>query len=385
MPVAMNLQQPPLSLYIHLPWCESKCPYCDFNSHPIKTVIKEEEYLQALLLDLAQDSEHLESRSIISIFIGGGTPSLFSASSVARLISGIRGMIAVDNDAEITLEANPGSSDSGRFVGYREAGVNRLSLGVQTFSDDKLLVLGRAHNSVQARLAIEAAIEAGFTNVNIDLMFGLPSQNAKEAKNDLVTALEYQPQHLSLYQLTIEPNTYFAVHKPTLPDEETDSQIRETIYKITCAAGYNRYEISAFAKPDAYCRHNRNIWQFGDYVGIGAGAHGKVTSKNSVTRYMKEKQPDKYIEKVSVGSASIYSNILSTKDLCFEFMLNALRLSEGFLISDFEKRTGVRFLVISQQIHEAVTKGLVQNENGVVKTTELGRLFLDDLVELFLP
>jgi oxygen-independent coproporphyrinogen-3 oxidase len=378
-------QPPPLSLYVHLPWCESKCPYCDFNSHPLRQNLPEDDYLDALLVDLQQEKNIFKNRPVHSIFIGGGTPSLFSPAAVDRLLTAIREISECAQQIEITLEANPGAAEVDRFVGYLEAGVNRLSLGIQSFSDNKLRALGRIHDASQARHAISATQDAGFTNFNIDLMFGLPNQSEKGALEDLTTALSYTPSHLSLYQLTVEPNTYFAINPPTLPDEETDWRIRNVLYDLVKTNGYHRYEVSAFSKPGAQCRHNLSIWRFGDYVGLGAGAHGKVTTPQGIIRYAKEKHPNRYMEKACSNVVLAGPKTIPSEDLCFEFMLNALRLSEGFLPSEFTERTGVPWSALAGPLNDARSRGLLETHHGKVRATKLGYRFLDDLIELFLP
>ena len=382
---SINLPLPPLSLYVHLPWCESKCPYCDFNSHPLRQRLPEDDYLDALLVDLRQEKGVFQDRPVQSVFIGGGTPSLFSPAAVHRLLDAIREIAEFVQQTEITLEANPGAAEINRFTGYLEAGVNRLSLGIQSFSDTKLRSLGRIHDANQARHAISAAQNAGFTNLNIDLMFGLPDQNEKEALNDLTIALGYAPSHLSLYQLTIEPNTYFAINPPDLPDEETDWRIRNILYDSVKTAGYHRYEVSAFSKPGAQCCHNLSVWRFGDYVGLGAGAHGKITTSQGVTRYAKERHPNRYMEKARSNFMLTDPRTISSEDLSFEFMLNALRLSEGFLPSEFTERTGVPWSVLTRPLNDARRRGLLETDGERVRATKLGYRFLDDLVELFLP
>ena len=381
----INLRPPPLSLYVHLPWCESKCPYCDFNSHPLRQRLPEDDYLDALLVDLRQEKGVFQDRPVQSVFIGGGTPSLFSPAAVHRLLDAIREIAEFVQQTEITLEANPGAAEINRFTGYLEAGVNRLSLGIQSFSDKTLRSLGRIHDASQARHAISAAQNAGFTNLNIDLMFGLPNQNEEAALDDLTIALGYAPSHLSLYQLTIEPNTYFAINPPKLPDEETDWRIRNILYDNVKTAGYHRYEVSAFSKPGAQCSHNLSVWRFGDYVGLGAGAHGKITTSQGITRYAKEKHPNRYMEKARSNFVLTDPRTISSEDLSFEFMLNALRLSEGFLPSEFTERTGVPWSALAGPLNDAQRRGLLETNRGRVRATKLGYRFLDDLVELFLP
>ena len=376
---------PPLSLYLHLPWCEQKCPYCDFNSHALRYELQEQEYLEALLIDIDQEQGFLTERPLHSVFIGGGTPSLFSSVAIEQLLGTILELAGGNQQIEITLEANPSSAEAERFAGYRKAGVTRLSIGVQSFSNRSLGLLGRVHDKKQAVMAIAAAREAGFSNLNLDLMFSLPGQDENGALDDLETALRFEPNHLSLYQLTIEPNTRFAIDRPVLPDEETDWLIRSTVYDRVAAAGYQRYEVSAFSQPNQHCQHNLNIWQFGDYLGIGAGAHGKVTTPEGVIRYTKERHPNRYMEKAVAGSALAQSRVILPDDLRFEFMLNALRLVDGFTPAKFTERTGLPRTFLDEQLDDAYQRGLLDTTEGRIRATEFGYRFLDDLVQLFLP
>ena len=384
----MNISQsapPPLSLYLHLPWCEHKCPYCDFNSHALKRSLPEQKYLEALLIDLDQNKNFLTERPLYSVFIGGGTPSLFSPVAIEHLLGTLLEYSAGNQQIEITLEANPSSAEAERFADYRKAGVTRLSIGAQSFSDKNLQLLGRVHDAKQTLVAIASAREAGFTNLNLDLMFSLPGQEEDGALNDLETALRFEPNHLSLYQLTIEPNTQFAIDRPILPDVDTDWRIRNALYDRVAAAGYQRYEVSAFARPDQYCRHNLNIWRFGDYIGIGAGAHGKITTPDGIIRYAKEKHPNRYMEKALAKSVLAYPRVVPPGDLRFEFMLNALRLVEGFVPATFTERTGLPRSFLDERLGDACQRGLLDTTKEQIRATELGYRFLDDLVQLFLP
>ncbi len=376
---------PPLSLYVHLPWCESKCPYCDFNSHPLKTALPEQEYTQAICVDLENEASVFQDRELRTIFFGGGTPSLFSSSSIKKILDHVGKLVRLSKQLEVTIEANPSSSEIKKFDSFLAAGVNRLSLGVQSFSDRQLCALGRFHDSKTASNGILAAQQAGFKNINIDLMFGLPGQTKKEALNDLYTALKFETSHISLYQLTIEPNTYFSKYPPILPDTETDWEIRTSIYNKAKERGYHRYEVSAFSKAGYQCQHNLNVWGFGDYIGVGAGAHGKITSTNGIFRYAKEKHPSRYIDKALSGASLAKKNAIAPKDLCFEFMLNALRLKKGFQLKDFTRKTGLSRSFLFQPLIIAQNKGLLEINGSTVCATSLGYRFLDDLIELFLP
>ena len=380
-----SLKPPPLSIYVHLPWCEKKCPYCDFNSHAIQNIVPEHDYLEALIVDLEQEKDFIQDRPVHSIFIGGGTPSLFSPATIERLLDMISKFGAYDPEVEITLEANPGSSEVTRFAGYRAAGINRLSLGVQSFSDEKLLSLGRVHNGDKARRAIEGAHNAGFTNINIDLMFNLPHQNEGDALTDLEIGLQHSPSHISLYQLTIEPNTYFAVKPPTLPNEDTSWRIRTALYDMARTNDYYQYEVSAFSKLGSECNHNLNVWQFGDYIGVGAGAHGKISTPKGVIRYIKQKHPARYMAQRRSRSFLQNQRSVTPHDLCFEFMLNSLRLRNGFQRRMFSERTGVPWSSLTKTVDKARSIGLLETNEDHIKPTDLGYRFLDDLVELFLP
>ena len=377
---------PPLSLYIHFPWCIRKCPYCDFNSHAVGEELPEQAYVDALLKDLEQELPDVWGRTVQTIFMGGGTPSLFSAPAMDRLLSGVRARLPLSPDAEITLEANPGSAEQARFAGYRAAGVNRLSIGVQSFSEPHLRQLGRIHGADDALRAAHASRAAGFENFNLDLMFGLPGQNTGQALADLTTATGLEPAHLSWYQLTIEPNTLFHVHPPALPDEDLKWAIQEAGQSLLAARGYTQYEVSAYARSGQQCRHNLNYWRFGDYLGIGAGAHGKITdgARGVVQRRWKTRHPQAYL--ASAGSAECIAGRrqLGAADAVFEFALNRLRLREGFTPGEFADVTGLDPQRIAPLLEEAAADGLLRLDDGRVRHTERGWRFLDNLIERFL-
>ncbi|MDH5632469.1 MAG: radical SAM family heme chaperone HemW [Gammaproteobacteria bacterium] len=375
----------PLSLYVHVPWCIRKCPYCDFNSHPLRDTLPENEYIDALLRDLESELPRIWGRRISSIFIGGGTPSLLSGNAVQRLVQGLRSRLALLPGCEITLEANPGASDNQRFAAYREAGINRLSIGVQSFDDDKLRTLGRIHCADDAHRAIEAAGTAGFDNLNLDLMFGLPEQVVDEALADIRTALAYRSTHLSLYQLTIEPNTEFANRPPSVADDDTLWDMQQALFTELAVAGFQNYEVSAWALPGRQCQHNLNYWQFGDYLGIGAGAHSKLTSPGTIRRFARRRHPRDYMETAGSVQCTTESRTLNRADLCFEFMLNSLRLANGFTISGFEHYTGLGQSEIEQPLRQAVDRGWLEySDDDHVRPTETGRRFLNDVIALFL-
>lgn len=377
------MELPPLSLYIHLPWCERKCPYCDFNSHEA-TAIPEEQYIATLLEDLAGDLHLAAGRPVETLFIGGGTPSLFSAASISTLIQGIGQRLELAPDLEATMEANPGSAEADKFQGFREAGINRLSIGIQSFDDQRLEDLGRVHNSDQARAAIEHACTAGFDNFNIDLMHGLPGQTRESAATDLAEALNFQPPHLSWYQLTIEPNTVFNKRPPLLPVEDVLADIQDAGEAQLADAGMQQYEVSAYSRSGRQCRHNLNYWSFGDYLAIGAGAHGKVTGTDGqILRYAKTRRPQDYIEAVA-GSCTTRSRILDRAEIIEEFMLFALRLNRGFSEARFESRTGLDLDALRPQLNQLIDRGLLEHTGGMVRATHLGRRFLDSIIAEFL-
>ncbi len=377
---------PPLGLYIHLPWCEQKCPYCDFNSYQTDGAIPEQAYVDALLNDLEQDLPLIWGRSIESIFIGGGTPSLFSAAAIDRLFSGLRALLNLAPAIEVTLESNPGSADTENYAGYRAAGVNRLSIGVQSFDDRQLKRLGRVHNAEQARLALASARDAGFENTNLDLMYALPAQNRAAARADLEQAIALAPEHISYYELTIEPNTLFHSRKPEhLPDNDLCAAQQLDGQALLAQHGYRQYEVSAYCREGRESQHNLNYWTFGDYLGIGAGAHGKITlaAENRVIRRIRQRQPRSYLEQA--GRNSIISETeLGAADLCFEFMLNALRLKQGFESSLFHDNTGLALNLLLPGLETARSKGLIEFDGTKIQPTELGFRHLNELQALFL-
>jgi oxygen-independent coproporphyrinogen-3 oxidase len=370
---------PPLALYVHVPWCVKKCPYCDFNSHERQGELPFDEYISALVRDLEAMLPSVWGRRLQSVFIGGGTPSLFPAQSIDVLLAAVRARLPLEPDAEITLEANPGASEAARFRGYRDAGVNRLSLGVQSFDDAMLRALGRIHSANEARRAADLAM-ATFGNVNIDLMYGLPGQSLAMARADIDAGIRMQTPHLSAYQLTLEPNTVFYSHPPALPGDDASADMQQMIEEALGAAGFEHYETSAFARPGRRCRHNLNYWTFGDYVGIGAGAHGKLSFADRVTRHERAKQPREYL----AASGEVPLREIAATELPFEFMLNAGRLVEGFPLDLFAARTGLPALALESGLKRAEEKGLIQRDAQAVRPTERGRRFLNDLVALFL-
>ena len=378
---------PPLALYIHFPWCEKKCPYCDFNSHQIKegkAGFDEARYINALIADLETELPNTWGRKVHSIFIGGGTPSLLSAEGMDQLLCAIRARVNLEPDAEITMEANPGSVEAEKFAGFAKAGINRVSLGIQSFQDEQLKALGRIHNGEEAKRAIEIALKH-FKSVNLDLMYGLPKQTLEAAKADIETALSFKTPHLSFYNLTLEPNTYFASFPPNLPSEDEIDAIYEQNLDLLTKAGYQRYEVSAYAQKNQECKHNLNYWRFGDYIGIGAGAHGKVSYPDRITRQVRERQPEAYMTAMeSKGNALIENREIAAKDIPFEFMLNTLRLTDGVDTSTFSERTGLPLSVISKGLDEASKKGLLDENPSRLKATELGIRYLNNLQEMFL-
>jgi len=377
---------PPISLYIHIPWCIKKCPYCDFNSHESrqnKGEIPEIAYIDSLIADLELSTPKVWGRKIKSVFIGGGTPSLFSADSINRILNHVRMLTPLAFDAEITLEANPGAVDVSNFLGYKQAGVNRLSLGIQSFNSNHLKALGRIHDSNQALAAIQLALKT-FEQVNCDIMYGLPCQTLKEAIQDAKTALQFKPAHLSFYHLTLETNTPFYHNPPSLPDEDTSCDMQLEIEKLLAENGYEHYETSAFALRGNQAKHNLNYWQFGDYLGIGAGAHSKLSYHDKITREIRHKHPKSYMELSMQGKAVEREFTISQDELGFEFMMNALRLIDGVPIDLFQQRTGLNIQVVANSINKAQKKGLLKIDNGRLQPTLLGQRFLNELLELFL-
>jgi putative oxygen-independent coproporphyrinogen III oxidase len=374
---------PPLSLYVHFPWCVRKCPYCDFNSHEVKGSFPEQDYLDALRLDLEQALPLIWGRKINTIFIGGGTPSLLSAAGLDRLLSDLRTLLPFDADIEITMEANPGTFEADKFRSYRDSGINRLSIGIQSFNAQHLEALGRIHDGDQARKAVEIA-HANFDNFNLDLMYALPRQTLAEAQADISTALAFAPPHLSLYHLTLEPNTLFARFPPAVPDEDASADMQDMIANMTSADGYANYEVSAYAQPGRRARHNLNYWQFGDYLGIGAGAHSKLSFPHRIVRQMRYKHPQAYLDQTRAGRPIQEEAEIGRDALGFEFMLNALRLTEGFSPNLFAERTGMSLNQIGKQLDLAEQKGMLYRDHAVIRPTDLGRRFLNDLQEIFL-
>jgi putative oxygen-independent coproporphyrinogen III oxidase len=377
---------PPLALYIHLPWCIRKCPYCDFNSHASPNGPPESPYVAALLVDLAQDlTGPAAGRPLVSIFIGGGTPSLFSGAAIARLLDGVRRLVELAPDAEITLEANPGSADAANFAAYRAAGVNRLSIGVQSLDAGRLKALGRIHDPDQAGAAVHMARAAGFDNLNLDLMYALPGQTLGEAAADLDAGIALGPEHLSYYQLTLEPNTPFHRAPPPLPDDDLAADMHDQGADRLTAAGFGQYEVSAYARPGRRCRHNINYWEFGDYLGVGAGAHAKLTdpATGRIERSAKQRHPDAYLAAVPDGAFASTRRTLDPDDLVLEFALFALRLNAGFDPMLFEQRTGLPYSAISARVEAARGDGLLEPGSGMVRPTAFGLRFLNDLVARF--
>jgi len=388
---------PPLSLYIHIPWCARKCPYCDFNSHEARAAVPEERYVAALVADLEQALPGVWGRRISSVFFGGGTPSLFTARAIEAILDAARARLPLAPDAEITLEANPGTVEADQFRDFAAAGVNRLSLGIQSFNPRHLTALGRIHDDHEARRAIEIA-RRNFDNINLDLMYGLPGQGVEEALVDIETALGFDPRHLSCYHLTLEPNTTFYRYPPALPDDDATAAMQDGIEARLAAAGYEHYETSAFAKrgkrtpitnhesriTDGACRHNLNYWTFGDYLGIGAGAHGKISFPDRITREMRVKQPERYMEAAERGAPLQEKHEVGAHAVGFEFMMNALRLNEGFPARLFEERAGLPLTAVLRGLEEAGRRGLIERDHERIAPTPLGRRFLNDLLQIFL-
>ena len=376
---------PPLSLYVHLPWCLKKCPYCDFNSHELRdTELPEQTYINALMADLEAALPLIWGRSVQSIFIGGGTPSLFSPQAIDQLLAGLRARLRLAPDCEVTLEANPGTFEKDRFKAFRQAGVTRLSIGVQSFNDDHLQALGRVHNRAQALAALEEAA-LNFDTFNLDLMYALPGQTLDQLRADVSTALALKPPHLSIYQLTIEPNTVFAKFPPPAVDDDTVAEMLDLITDLSTQHGLHRYEVSAYAKPGHACAHNLNYWQFGDYLGIGAGAHSKLSFAHRVLRQVRLRDPARYMAQAVAGRAIAQEHEVSRADLPFEFMLNALRLADGFELQRFTERTGLPASAIASTLQAAQQRGLLICDLTMAKPTARGFDFLNDLQAMFLP
>jgi oxygen-independent coproporphyrinogen-3 oxidase len=374
---------PPLALYIHIPWCVRKCPYCDFNSHEARGEAPERDYIAALTADLDQALPDVWGRRVYSVFFGGGTPSLFSPQGIDAILSAVRARLPLVSDAEITLEANPGTFEAEKFRQFREVGINRLSIGIQSLNDAHLKALGRIHDAREARRAVEIAREH-FDNFNLDLMYGLPQQTVAEARADIEAALEFAPPHLSAYHLTLEPNTYFHRYPPPLPDDDATAVMQAEIEALLAEQGYEHYETSAFARPGARCRHNLNYWMFGDYLGIGAGAHSKLSFKDRIVRQMRHKQPKLYMRSATEGNAVQLRHEVGTADVGFEFMMNALRLNDGFETTLFPERTGMPLNMVLKDLDEAERRGLIVRDHRRIAPTPLGQRFLNDLLQLFL-
>ena len=384
-PGSMNLKAlPPLSLYVHIPWCVRKCPYCDFNSHEVRGETPERDYVRALISDLEFALPQIWGRRVYSVFFGGGTPSLFSARAIEELLAAFRARLNLAADAEITLEANPGTFESAKFRDYRACGVNRLSIGIQSFNPAHLQALGRIHDGDEARRAIGIA-QAHFDNINLDLMYALPRQTLDEAGQDIATAAGFGTTHLSAYHLTLEPNTLFHRQPPPLPDSELAADMQDMIEARLAASGFANYETSAFARAGRECRHNLNYWRFGDYLGIGAGAHSKLSFPDRILRQMRYKQPRTYLQNSAAGAPVQEEHAVQRNDRGFEFMMNALRLAEGFEAALFAERTGLALSVVERPLQEAVRRGLITRDHVRIAPTKHGQRFLNDLLQLFLP
>jgi len=378
---------PPLSLYIHLPWCVSKCPYCDFNSHEAPSTLPSEEYVDALLADLEFDLPLVWGRTVQSIFIGGGTPSLFSARWIEHLIEGVRARLRVRPQAEITLEANPGTTERDSFSAYRDAGINRISLGVQSFNDRSLKRLGRIHGRAEIETSVLSIQDSGIRNYNLDLMYALPGQSVADALEDVRRALECAPTHLSFYQLTIEPNTEFHANPPRLPADDFAWDMQEQCGELFVQAGFSQYEVSAWAREGFQCRHNLNYWRYGDFLGIGAGAHSKLTlpAEQSIRRRIRHRQPKAYLRAKQTGDWLADDRVLGEEDRIFEFFLNQLRLYDGVCKKQFTPRTGVSWSRVSSRVDKAIERGLLREKNGIYKPTSLGWRFSNETQQMFLP
>jgi putative oxygen-independent coproporphyrinogen III oxidase len=375
---------PPLALYVHIPWCVKKCPYCDFNSHEKREILPQAEYINTLITDLESGLPQIWGRPVSSIFIGGGTPSLFMPEAFDTLLAAIRARISLLPDAEITLEANPGTVETGKFEGFRAAGINRISIGIQSFDDDKLRVLGRIHSADEAKRAIEMA-QRYFDNINLDLMYGLPQQTLAQAAEDIETAIGFGTAHLSAYHLTLEPNTPFHRSPPPLPDNDLSADMQEMIESRLADAGFRHYETSAFAQANHRCRHNLNYWTFGDYLGIGAGAHGKLTSHTGVVREVRRKHPREYLQAAARGAFALERRTVTAEELPFEFMMNALRLCQGFPTRLYPERTGLSITGIQGQLLTAQRDGLLDVSAEQIAPTPMGQRFLNVLLRRFLP
>lgn len=386
-PIPKLAALPPLSLYIHIPWCLKKCPYCDFNSHEIRGKggqAPEDEYVAALIRDLESALPDVWGRRLSSVFIGGGTPSVFSARAIDNLLTAVRTLLPFEPGAEVTLEANPGTFEAQKFTDFRKAGINRLSIGIQSFNAKHLRALGRVHDDQEAHRAVEIALK-NFDNINLDLMYALPGQTLSEAQADIETACAQGVPHLSAYHLTLEPNTLFHRYPPELPGDDMAAEMQATIEQITANHQYRNYETSAFARPGKESRHNMNYWLFGDYLGIGAGAHSKISFADKIVRQMRYKQPKEYLAKAKAASLLQTQHELTPSDRCFEFMMNALRLNGGFEANLFQERIGLPISVLQKQLDEAEQRGLLVHDLFRIKPTILGKRFLNDLLQIFLP
>ena len=375
----------PVSLYVHFPWCIRKCPYCDFNSHEVRGDLGAKRYLDALSADFDLEVDKLRDREINSIFLGGGTPSLFSGAEIAEMLKKISDGAQLADDVEITMEANPGTLESDTFDTYLEAGVNRLSIGIQSFNDAHLKTLGRIHNSISAQTAIRNAADAGFTNINLDVMFALPDQDLDQALEDCARAVAFGTTHLSFYQLTIEPNTLFHRYPPNCPDSDMQHEMQESIAGMLEVAGYHRYEVSAYSVPGRECRHNLNYWKFGDYLGIGAGAHSKWTTADAVERCWKEKRPETFMQKIEAGIDVRNTSVIPGNDLLFEYMLNALRLKDGFSLRHFERLTGLDKTTARTALEPFADRGWIMLDDTSVRCSDTGYLFIDEILQSLLP
>ncbi|MCW8926137.1 MAG: radical SAM family heme chaperone HemW [Xanthomonadales bacterium] len=381
------MHNPPLSLYVHLPWCVRKCPYCDFNSHALKGELLAADYIRALIADLESDLPLVWGRVVNSVYFGGGTPSLFAAGLIDQFLSAARARLDLSPAAEVTLEANPGTIEHDSFAAYAQAGINRVSLGVQSFDDGALKRLGRIHSGEEVESCLQSLHASGIDNFNIDLMYALPGQNIEQARDDVRRAITAAPAHISYYQLTLEPNTAFAATPPALPDEDLAWQIQETGLEMLETAGFLQYEISAFARDDRQCRHNMNYWTYGDFLATGAGAHGKITTMadGCVTRYAKHRHPRRYMQGLHNGGWLAKSQTLAEDELVFEFFLNQLRLKQGFSVDDFCARTGLQWRTVETRVRQAVDKGLLEVRDRQVAPTRLGWKFVNDIQQMFLP
>lgn len=381
------LSNPPLSLYVHMPWCVRKCPYCDFNSHAVKEKLPAEKYIRALIADLEQDLPLVWGRPLQSIYFGGGTPSLFAAGLIGEFLSAVRARLVLRPDIEITLEANPGTIEHDSFSAYAEAGINRVSLGVQSFEDGLLDRIGRIHGRHEIEQSLQSLIEAGITNFNIDLMYALPDQDPAQSRRDIELAIEANPAHISFYQLTIEPNTAFAAQPPRLPVDDLAWDMQQTGLEVLAAAAYVPYEISAYAKTGLQSRHNMNYWRYGDFLAVGAGAHGKITipAENKVQRYIKHRHPRRYLQAMENGDWLAERRLLTDEERVFEFFLNQLRLKHGVYIDDFSARTGLPWQVVESRVRQAVDKGLLEVHQRRLRPTGLGWRFVNDIQQVFLP